>query len=303
MRLCIWPLAQQPWSSVLETAAHADVTGWDGVYVADHFMGDGVQFGAEDGPTWEATATVAALAAVTERVRVGTLVLSATYRHPAVVAKWAGTVDHLSSGRLTLGLGAGWQRNEHEQYGIELPSPGDRVRLLDETCAAITGLLRDERTSVTGRFVTLTDAVAEPKPVQPRLPLLVGAKGDRMLGVVARHADVWNTWALPDALRARSTVLDERCEALGRDPAGVQRSVQALVKLTDDRSEARAFVERSAPRAAFAGPATAFADLVGDWGAAGVAEVVVPDLHLGAGPARRQAMDELLTAVRAATDG
>lgn len=300
MRLCIWPLAQQPWSAVLEAATHAETTGWDGAYVADHFMGDGVQFGAEDGPTWEATATVAALAAATRRIRVGTLVLSATYRHPAVVARWAATVDHLSSGRLTLGLGAGWQRNEHEQYGIELPSPGARVRLLEETCAGVRGLLEAERTSLAGRFVTLTDAVAEPKPVQAHLPLLVGAKGDRMLGVVARHADVWNTWASPDTLRSRGAVLDERCRTIGRDPATVERSVQALVKVTDDRAEARAFLESAAPRAAFAGPAEAFADLVGRWAEAGAAEVVVPDLHLGSGSARLEAMDALRAAVEEA---
>jgi alkanesulfonate monooxygenase SsuD/methylene tetrahydromethanopterin reductase-like flavin-dependent oxidoreductase (luciferase family) len=297
MRLCLWTLAQQPWPSMVDGARHAEETGWDGVYVADHFMGDGRQFGGEDGPTWEATAAVAALAALTRRARVGTLVLSATYRHPAVVANWAATVDHVSGGRLTLGLGAGWQVNEHEQYGIDLPTPGERVRLLDETCAAIRGLLGQPRTSLAGRTVTLTDAVAEPKPVQPRLPILVGAKGDRMLGVVARHADVWNLWALPEALRERAGVLEARCEAIGRDPATIERSVQAMVLVTEQADEARRFLDRVGSRAAVAGPPDAFAEMVQRWHDEGVDEVVVPDLFLGLGEGRRDRMDALREAV------
>ena len=104
----------------MDVAAHAEATGWDGVYVADHFMGDGEQAGGTVTPTFEATAALAALAQATDRVRLGSLVLGITYRHPAVLAKWAATVDHVSGGRLLLGVGAGWQENEHEQYGIEL---------------------------------------------------------------------------------------------------------------------------------------------------------------------------------------
>ena len=303
MRLAVWPLAQQPWSDLLDVAGHADATGWDGVYVADHFMGDGGQFGPADGPTWEATATVSAIAAHTTRIRVGPLVLSATYRHPAVVAKWAATVDHASNGRLVLGLGAGWQVNEHEQYGIELPSPADRVRLLDETCSAIRGLLTQTATSLAGTTVRLTDARAEPKPVQPRLPLLVGAKGDRMLGVVARQADIWNLWALPETLEERSSLLERRCDDIGRDPATIERSVQVMVLLDDDPTAARHFVERLAPRAAFAGPPEAFGELVARWHDAGVSEVVVPDLHLGRGARRRDALDALRVAVAATLPG
>ncbi len=299
MRLAVWPLAQQSWSDLLDVADHADTTGWHGIYVADHFMGDGRQFGAADGPTWESTAAVSALAARTTHVRVGPLVLAATYRHPAVVAKWAATVDHVSGGRLVLGLGAGWQVNEHQQYGIDLPSPGERVRLLDETCSAVRGLLTETATTFTGETVRLTDARAEPKPVQVRLPLLVGAKGDRMMGVVARHADIWNLWTLPDALADRSALLERRCEDAGRDPASIERSVQAMVMLTDDPTTARRFVDGLAPRAAFAGPPEAFAELVLRWERAGAAEVVVPDLFLGRGAQRREALDALRAAVTA----
>src|SRR4051812_21294858 len=121
VRFSIWPSYLQPWSDILATATHADATGWDGVWIADHFMGDGSDFGPEAAPVLEATAQLAALATATDRVRLGSLVLGTTYRHPAVLAKWAVTVDHIAGGRLTLGLGAGWQENEHRRYGIDLP--------------------------------------------------------------------------------------------------------------------------------------------------------------------------------------
>src|SRR6478735_6058213 len=165
-QLSVWPSTNQPWADLLEVVAHADATGWHTAYVADHFMGDGAGFGAATDPWLEATAVLAALAGVTERIRLAPLVLSATYRHPAVVANWAATVDHASAGRLTLGLGAGWQVNEHEQYGIELGSPGTRVARFDEYLAVVRGLLTDEVTTVAGRWFQLTEARCSPAPVQ-----------------------------------------------------------------------------------------------------------------------------------------
>jgi alkanesulfonate monooxygenase SsuD/methylene tetrahydromethanopterin reductase-like flavin-dependent oxidoreductase (luciferase family) len=300
VRLCLWTLAQQSWSDLVDAVSHADANGWHGAYVADHFMGDGAQFGAVDGPVWEATATLAALATRTRAVRLGTLVLSSTYRHPAVVANWASTVDHASGGRLVLGVGAGWQANEHEQYGLALPSPGERLRRLDETCTVLRSLLDRPRTTFHGRSFTLDDALLEPKPLQARVPLLVGAKGDRALRVVARHADVWNLWALPDVLVERSAVLDGHCEAIGRDPATIERSVQALVMVTDEPAHARRFVERVAPRAAVAGPLERVVGVVGAWAEAGVDEVVVPDLFLGRAHERTDRLDALLDALQRA---
>jgi alkanesulfonate monooxygenase SsuD/methylene tetrahydromethanopterin reductase-like flavin-dependent oxidoreductase (luciferase family) len=299
MRFSIWPSLMQPWSDVLEVATYAAATGWDGVYVADHFMGDGTSFGAEDTPTLEATAAVAALATATSQVRLGTLVLGATYRHPAVLAKWAATVDHVSGGRLTLGLGAGWQLNEHEQYGIALGSPGARLRRLDEACQVVRGLLHQERTTVAGDHYRVTEARAEPKPVQQPLPLLIGGKGDRMLELVARHADVWNMWGLAPRIAERSSALDRRCESIGREPADVARTAQALVRLTDDAAEAERFVRAAGGRAAVAGPVEAVAQAVADWAEVGVDEVIVPDFALGTGTARLDAMDAIVEAVAA----
>ena len=297
MQLSLWPSTSQSWTDLVAAAHHADATGWHCLYVADHFMGDGDGFGPEDRPWLEATGVLAALAGSTERVRLAPLVLSATYRHPAVVANWASTVDHASGGRLTLGLGAGWQRNEHEQYGIALGSPGTRVRRLDEHLAVVRGLLTDDRTTVAGEFYDVRDAVCHPRPVQRPLPILVGAKGERMLGLVARHADAWNTWSTPSVMRERAAVLARRCEEVGRDPATVHRSTQALVLVTDDRQRARSFVEGVAPRAAVAGPPDSFAEVVAGWADAGVDEVIVPDWQLGLGSERAEAMDALRGAV------
>lgn len=297
MLLSLWPNAQQPWTEIVAQVRHADSTGWHAVYLADHFMGDGGGFGAPETPTLEATAGLAALAALTERVRVGSLVLGNTYRHPAVVANWAVTLDHVSGGRAILGVGAGWQVNEHEQYGIELPPPGERVGRFDEACRVLRGLLDAPPATVEGEHYRLTDALCSPPPVQDRLPLLIGGKGDRMLGLVARHADQWNMWGLPDTIAARSAVLDRRCEAIERDPRSVHRSTQALVMLTEDAERARAFVDAVAPRAAFAGSAAQFAELCGRWAEVGVDEVIVPDAALGTGDERLARLDELRAAV------
>jgi F420-dependent oxidoreductase-like protein len=294
VRFSIWPSPQQSWSDVLEVARHAEATGWDGIYVSDHFMGDGTSFGAPETPVLEATALIGALAGATERLRLGTLVLGNTYRHPAVLASWAATIDHASSGRLLLGIGAGWQENEHEQYGIELPPPGARLARFEEACLVLRGLLDDERTTVDGTYYRVTDALSEPKPVQDPLPILIGGKGDRMLGIVARHADEWNMWGLAPLIAERLAVLERHCEAVDRDPATIARSAQALVLLTEDRTTAEAFIDAAGGRAAIAGTADVFADALEAWQAIGLDEVIVPDFSLGRGSRKLERMDALL---------
>lgn len=293
MRLSLWPSLQQPWDDIRDVVAHAESTGWHAAYLADHFMGDGGGFGPVDTPTFEATAALAALTGHTRRIRLGALVLSCSYRHPAVVASWAATLDHASRGRLLLGVGAGWQANEHEQYGIDLLTPGARLARFDEWCLVLRSLLTAPRTTRRGRWYDIVDAVCEPKPVQSPFPLLVGGKGDRMLDLVAAHADIWNHWSLPSTYPSRARVLDAACERAGRDPAAIARSTQALVLVTDDAPRARRFVERVAPRAAIAGPASALAEAFHVWAEAGVDEVIVPDWPLGAGARRRDALDAI----------
>jgi F420-dependent oxidoreductase-like protein len=300
MRFSIWPNLQQPWADVLEVASHAEATGWDGVYLADHFMGDGSSFGTPDTPTLEATAAVGALATATERVRLGTLVLGMTYRHPAVLAKWAATVDHVSGGRLLLGIGTGWQENEHEQYGLALGSRPERIDRFEEGCQVLTGLLREPATTVAGAHYRVTGAVAEPKPLQQPLPILIGGKGDRMMGVIAKYADEWNMWGLADTIAERSAVLEQRCEAIGRDPSSIRRSAQALVRLTDDPAAAERFVAGTGGRAAVAGTTAQIAEACADWAAIGLDEVIVPDFALGRGARKLEAMDAIVSEVAAA---
>ena len=300
MRFSIWPSANQPWSEVLATACHAEATGWDGVWVADHFMAAGGAAPAET-PTLEAGSLVAALGAVVPRVQIGTLVYGTTYRHPAVLANMAATADHVSGGRFRLGIGAGWQVNEHEAYGIDLPPVRARVDRFEEAIQVVRSLLHDERTTFSGRWFRLVDALCEPKPVGD-VPILVGTSGDRMLGITARWADAWNTWGHPDHIAERSAALSRACEAAGRDPDDIARTAQALVFMAGDGADA-ATVERRvqrAPMPAVGGTVEQLPDVVAAYAEAGVDELIVPDRTLGAGAAKLDAMDRYIEQVAAA---
>ena len=299
MDLTLWPLVSQPWPDLCAAVELVERLGWHGVMIEDHFMADGGGFGAVSDPRFEVTSVLSALAVATTSVRLAPLVMSATYRHPAVVANWAATVDHISRGRLTLGLGAGWQLNEHAQYGIQLGTPGERIDRLDEYCTVVRSLLEQAVTDFKGRSFELSNAWCEPKPLQTRLPLLIGGKGDRMLRLVARHADMWNMWSMPSKFAERSAVLDQSSEAIGRDPATIRRSTQALVCLTDSASEARSFIDAAGGRAAFAGTAEQFADLAAQWHDAGVDELVIPDWNLGTGTQRAESIEAITAALQA----
>ena len=297
MRFSIWPDLDEPWPELRAVVTHADATGWDTVYVEDHF----ITHSAPQSPLLEATGTLAALAAATERIKLGTLVLSVTYRHPAVIANWAATVDQLSAGRLVLGLGAGWEEHEHAAYGLSLGSPGERVDRFVEGLAVVQGLLTQPRTTVEGRFFQVRDAACEPKPHQEHVPILVGAKGPRMLGVVAEHADRWNMWGSAAQVAEKSAVLDAHCERLGRDPKSVERSTQAMLSVTDDPATARGFLDQHGVtgRAAIAGPAAEVADRVAAYAEVGVDEFIVLTSDLGRGAERLDTLDALRAALAA----
>jgi probable F420-dependent oxidoreductase len=298
MRFSIFPSLTQPWADVVAAVRHAEATGWDGVYLADHFVGEaGTRPGSKPLiPGYlESTAALSALAATTQRVRLGALVFGITYRHPAVLANWAAACDVISGGRTVLGVGAGWQQNEHDQLGIRLGPPGERIDRFVEALVVLRRLLTEDRVTVAGRFYELNDAVCDPKPVQPRVPILVGGSGDRMLGVVARHADEWNTWSTPASMAERAAVLARRCDAIGRDPATIARSTQALFAVVDDDAEADRFEARYAPQPAVAGRPERIAESIAAWRDAGVDEIVVPDWPLGTGSQRADAMDALVS--------
>ena len=214
----------RPWRDVVDLARMADDVGVHTVYVPDHFMQHDGDDAVSDGPMLEVWTVLTGLATVTERVRLGTLVLGAGYRHPAVVANMAATLDHVCGGRLTLGLGAGWQANEHRAYGIDLPPAAERSDRFEEHTQAIHSLLRRDRTTLAGTYVTLTAAPCRPAPLQDPLPILVGGGGERRtLRIAATYADAWHTWATPEELAAKSAVLDAHCADVGRDPSEIRR--------------------------------------------------------------------------------
>lgn len=204
---------------------------FDWISIWDHFYAADLQ-----GPhCLEAVAAHAALACHTSRVRCGSLVYCAAYRSPAVLANALATIDHLSGGRADLGIGAGWAQPEYEAFGYEFGSPGERVDLFEEVLVATAGLLRDEVTSLDGRYVTLREARLEPKPVQDRLPIWVGASQPRMLRLTAEHADGWNVPFLsPEQWGATRTELLACCEEVGRDPAEITCSVNVGLAPDDD---------------------------------------------------------------------
>jgi F420-dependent oxidoreductase-like protein len=299
MRFSIWPNASQPYAEVLEAARHAERTGWHAVYIADHFMVPGVTGAPVDTPTLESSTLISALAAVIPRVRIGSLVYGNTYRHPAVLANMAATADHVCAGRFILGIGAGWQENEHEQYGIRLPPVRERLDRFEEAVQVIRSLLEQPRTTFIGRHYQLTEALCEPKPVQRPLPILVGGAGERrMLRIVARYADMWNTWGRPDVIAHKSTVLDRHCAEVGRDPTAIARSAQAMVLIGAERAEIEARAAAS-PLPMIGGTVQELVETMGRYVESGLDEFIVPDRTLGTGNQRRDAMDLLIEQVAA----
>lgn len=298
MRFSVWPSYQIPFDEALAVARHAEATGWDGVWFADHFMPN-----TDDaaGPVLECWSVLAAFAAVVPRVRLGSLVAGNTYRHPAVLANVAATIDRISGGRLVLGIGAGWQENEHRAYGIPFYDVRERLARLDEACAVLRGLTSDERTSFEGRYYRLEDAPLEPKPVQSPLPLLVGGGGEKVtMRIAAKWADEWNVWGTPETLAAKNRVLDRHCEDLGRDPASITRSCQALLFLSDDETWLAQRREQTAGgMASMIGTPEQLREVVGRYVEAGVDELIVPDWTLGSQSRKLDTLDRFLTEVAA----
>lgn len=210
--------------------AAADRLGFASVWDYDHFYGHTTP----TDPTFEAYTALAAMAVVVKRARIACVVPSVTYRNPALLAKMAVTVDHISGGRLDFGLGAGWLELEHRGYGIPFPPAGQRVAMLDEALTIIRRLWTEDSVSFSGRFFTLEDALCYPKPIQrPYPPIIVGASKPKMMRVVARHADEWNMPGHdgPEVWGAANDALDSACAEVGRDPTTIRRSTQLSLRL------------------------------------------------------------------------
>lgn len=222
----------------------ADDAGFDSCWVMDHFATLGPR---DDEPIFETWTMLAAMAELTSQVRIGCAVVGNTYRHPAVLAKMAVTVDHLSGGRLEFGLGAGWAENEHTMLGLEFGTKNDRAGRLEESVQIIRWLWTQPRTTFHGSHYRLQDAVAEPKPVQrPYPPIWIGGSGPkRTLPLAARYADVWNApGGTPESVAASAAILDRHCTDIGRDPGAIRRSVQ--IRVPDDPDELRSGIAEHA---------------------------------------------------------
>jgi len=202
----------------------ADEGGFDHVWDFDHLASIGTA--GPDRPIFEGWALQAAMAEATSRVRIGCLVTGNTYRNPALLAKIAVTVDHLSGGRLEFGIGAAWAEIEHQMYGIE--GLDHRVGRLSESLQIIRSLFTQERTNFDGRYYKMKDAISNPKPVQkPHPPLWIGASGKTTLRLVGRYADVWNiAGGDADRVRELTAMLEEACGEVGRNAKEIRRSIQ-----------------------------------------------------------------------------
>lgn len=218
-------VAQQriPWDEVVSRVRFAEDLGFNGAWGFDHFQ---PMYGEGPGETFEGMTTLAALAGVTSRIRLGLLVTGVTYRHPSVFAAEAVTIDHASHGRLELALGAAWFDKEHFELGIPFPSTSGRFDLLEDTLEIVTRLFTGDVVSYQGRVVSLTNARLRPVPVQrPHPPIWVGGSGPRRaLPLVARYADVWHTWGTPNSLRDANARIDELAAAAGRAPSSIVRA-------------------------------------------------------------------------------
>ncbi|HTK11627.1 MAG TPA: LLM class F420-dependent oxidoreductase [Ktedonobacteraceae bacterium] len=227
------------YESMLRVWTEADCTpNMEHAWAFDHFIPLTADI---TGPELEGWTLLGALAARTERIRLGLMVTGNTYRHPAVLANIATTVDVISNGRLDFGIGAGWNQTEHDMYGMELYAPGERIKRLGEACEVIKLLWTETRANFDGKYYQLKDALCEPKPVQkPYPPFVIGGSGEQLtLRVVAKYASIWNfVGGDIETFRHKNAVLNQHCAAIGRDPSTIERSIQWRVNY-DNLAESR----------------------------------------------------------------
>lgn len=293
MKFSVWPNSNRPIDEALDLGKHLDGAGWYGFWYADHYMPNTGSSDIERGDVHEVWGVLPAVAAVTSNLRVGPLVSPTSVHHPAVLANRAVTVDHVSSGRFVLGLGAGWQINEHERYGIALEPPRQRVDRFEEAIQVIRSLLDEEVSTFDGAIYQIDGAPSDPAPVQERLPILVGTSGKRMCRITAAHADEWNAWGGPDMAARSLATFRASCESVGVDPASKQLSVQALFTLSDDQATIDKAQEAGGERAV-AGSVNHWLDEIGRYQELGFEEIIVPDFALGeSAQARREAYDRI----------
>jgi F420-dependent oxidoreductase-like protein len=282
------------WSDLMAAGRSIDERGFETLWSNDHFVpvvGPEPVTGPIDGPIFEGWSVLAGWAAVTTRARLGCLVSGAGYRNPALLVRMATALDHATQGRAVLGIGAGWHEREHRMYGFPFPNVGERLDRLDEAAAICRGLLDGQRVTLTGRWYAVSDVVNDPPTVQSKLPLVIGGSGERRtLRIVARYADWWNgDGDDPAAFARRNRILDEHCEAIGRDPLSIRRTVgqpPPMVRSSTSRARrdlAAVLVRHGMPAAVapetitanpYAGPVSAVGDRLAAMAEAGASLVI-----------------------------
>lgn len=225
------------WLALRDACVAAEAAGFDTIWIDDHLLTDEGDWRTGKLEGWS---VLAALASVTTSARLGLLVGANTFRNPGLTAKLATTLDHLSGGRAILGLGGGWFEREHDAFGLDFGgSVGERLDRLDEAAMLIRRLLDGEQVTHDGRFYRMVDALCAPRPIQPKLPILIGGAGpEKTLRTTARYADLWNGYGAPERIAEVSDVLRRRCAEEGRPFEAIERTVVMDVVIRDDAASA-----------------------------------------------------------------
>lgn len=236
---------QLQWQELLDRVRFAEASGFEGAWVFDHFA---PLYADPNGPCLEGWTLLAGLAAATSRIRLGVLVSGVTYRHPSVLATEAVTIDHISNGRLDIGMGAAWQEAEHEALGIPFPPIRERAEQLEEAIQVMRALMTKDRATFSGKHYRLADASYRPRPVQrPHPPIWIGASGEQlMLPIVARQSDAWHANGPAGSVARKSRLLDDLITRAGRDPRAVLRSASLSISEPWDDIRRRADALRQA---------------------------------------------------------
>ncbi|WP_110590291.1 LLM class flavin-dependent oxidoreductase [Microbacterium suaedae] len=299
MQFSLWLPANLPWRELRAAAEHAaaaraGAATWRGLWLEDHFMDNTAE--PNDGARGECLTQLAALAASVPDVRLGSMVLGNTYRHPAVVAKQAAALSDVSDGRFVLGMGAGWQENEHRAFGIEYGDVPSRIRWFREALDVITRLRDEDFVDHAGERYSLERASLNPRP-HAKLPILVGGKGEKVMPkIVARYADEWNFWSTPEQYGPKNAIFTAALERAGRAPESLWRTTQALV-FVDDAAKAEAVAAKGRP--AIGGSAQQLVDRMAEYRAAGVDEFLLPVTNLTDASAISDASDRFLEEIAA----
>ena len=279
MKFSAWPTNDRTWDETLAVARWTESAGLYGFWYQDHLMPFRPDGTPDPGDALECFTVLTAVGALVPRVRLVSMVSPVTIHHPVLLAKRAIAADHVSGGRVVLGLGAGWQENEHRAYGFELAAPGPRVDRFEEAIQVVRSLRDHERTTFEGTYYSLHDTPCSPKAVGS-LPLLVDTGSPRMLRLTARFAEEWNTWGDPAEAARRTDLFLAACDAVDRDPATVHRSAQALVFIGDTTPEF--MTGRS-----IAGSDQQLIEQLNRYVELGVDEFAIPDWNFGESPAER----------------